>query len=202
MTKLVRIILLLVLLPACAATGVENMAKSVVIVTNPSVNGTAAGVIVPGGRVLTVGHAVTDQTELGVEFRDGTKAIAPVVFSSVDPDMAILTIVPPDSAGIASLDCRAPVVGEAVVTIGHPQRIFYLLTVGVVARAAPISDGTVVLDMTSNRGNSGGPVFDANGRVIGIVDGMLSTQPDGQRMDLTTMVGAEQICAAIAALPH
>jgi S1-C subfamily serine protease len=136
------------------------------------------------GDVLTAAHLVQVADVVEVEFSDGTKVGAKVVASEPTADLALLRLERvPEGAVIAEMgDSDAVRVGQKVIVIGAPYGLGHSLTVGhVSARHAPgMRGGPFNLaeffqaDVAIHRGNSGGPMFNLNGEVIGIVSYILS----------------------------
>ncbi len=136
------------------------------------------------GDVLTAAHLVQVADIVQVEFADGTKVGAKIVASEPVADLALLRLERvPEGAVVATLgDSSAVRVGQEVFVIGAPYGLSHTLTVGrISARHLPGSLGGPLslaeffqADVAIHRGNSGGPMFDMNGAVIGIVSHILS----------------------------
>ena len=136
------------------------------------------------GDVLTAAHLVQVADVVEVEFVDGTTVDATVVTSEPTADLALLQLKRvPEAAVIARMgDSDAVRVGQRVFVIGAPYGLSHTLTVGHVSARHPT--GTPGLpfnlaelfqaDVAIHRGNSGGPMFNMNGEVIGIVSYFLS----------------------------
>ena len=175
----------------------ERVARSVVVIraTGTEVRAgsegragfkeTGSGVLVSAeGKVLTAAHVVQGMDEIVVEFLDGTQVKANVIATQPDADLSVIRVasVPP-SAGVATLaDSDAVRIGDPVMVVGAPYGLGYTLTVGhVSARHAPHSvyrefpmAEFFQTDATINQGNSGGPMFDHRGEVIGVVSHIIS----------------------------
>jgi 2-alkenal reductase len=145
----------------------------------------------PDGYVLTNSHVITNAGEdesaanvraadsVYVEFRNGDRVVAKIVGWDVFDDVGLLKVDPRQHA-VANLplgDSDRVIVGEPVAAIGSPFGEQTSLAVGVVSAtgrsiSALTSDylitDAIQTDAPINRGNSGGPLFDARGRVIGI----------------------------------
>jgi S1-C subfamily serine protease len=151
-----------------------------------------SGFVVSGqGYVLTNSHVITTAGEEGdgrpvaparrlyVEFRDGERVAARIIGWDIFDDVGLLRV-DPDAHALEPVplgDSAGVVVGEPVAAIGSPFGVESSLAVGVVSAtrrsiSALTSDFQLVdaiqTDAPINRGNSGGPLFDARGRVIGI----------------------------------
>lgn len=138
--------------------------------------GGGSGVVVtPDGLALTNHHVVADATAVEVELADGGGRLADVV--GVDPvtDLAVLRV--PEGGAHAELgDSNAVRVGNVVVAIGAPFGLAHTVTLGVVGAlgrslAGPTGrriEGVLQTDALLHPGNSGGPLVDADARIVGI----------------------------------
>ena len=139
-------------------------------------------VISSDGYVLTNYHVVKDVSNITVFFSDGTSYDATVVGGEEDNDIAVLKIDAADLQPVVLGDSSSIEVGENVYAIGNPLgELTFTLTGGLVSakdRSVTTSDGTVMnmiqTDTAINSGNSGGPLFDQYGQVVGIVSAKLS----------------------------
>jgi S1-C subfamily serine protease len=154
---------------------------------NGGQNDLGTGVVInAAGQILTARHVVADAQTIEVTFADGTKATAHVVSQEPASDIAVLaadqnpeTIVPAVMGGGAQ-------VGDAAFAVGHPLGLIGSLSAGVISglnRSIPVGDGTTMqgliqFDAAVNPGNSGGPLLNRNGQVIGIVTSLAN--PSGQ----------------------
>jgi putative serine protease PepD len=142
---------------------------------------TGTGFVVDGkGHIVTAAHVVDGASSITVKFQDGTTRTAKLLGKDDATDVAVLSV---DAAGLtlhplalgssASLD-----VGDAVAAIGDPFTYERSMSTGIVSgldRTISAPNGFTVAhaiqtDAAVNPGNSGGPVLDAEGKVIGIVD--------------------------------
>jgi putative serine protease PepD len=142
---------------------------------------TGTGFVVDGkGHIVTAAHVVDGASSITVKFQDGTTRTAKLLGKDNATDVAVLSVDPsgltlhPLALGSsASLD-----VGDQVAAIGDPFTYERSLSTGVVSgldRTISAPNGFTVAhaiqtDAAVNPGNSGGPVLDASGKVIGIVD--------------------------------
>ncbi|MCX6463405.1 MAG: trypsin-like peptidase domain-containing protein [Pseudonocardiales bacterium] len=141
-----------------------------------------SGVILSAdGAVLTNNHVVSGSTgEITVTLADGTQHPATVVGTSPSYDLAVLQVQGVSGLTPATLGNSGDVqVGQQVVAIGSPQGLAGTVTTGIVSafdRTVTVQgdDGAAVVynglqtDAPINQGNSGGPLVDLNGRVVGI----------------------------------
>ena len=139
-------------------------------------------VITDDGYILTNYHVIEDASSIQVSFIDGSTYDAELVGGESENDIAVLKI---DAAGLTPVvigDSDNVKVGEQVVAIGNPLgELTYSMTQGIISakdRSITMSDGTVMnmlqTDTAINNGNSGGPLFDMYGQVIGITSAKLS----------------------------
>ena len=150
--------------------------------------GLGTGVIVnASGAILTAFHVVDDATRIRLSFVDGTRSRGQIV--SVDPANDIAVLVPdrpPDPIVPAVLGGGSQVGDEAYV-VGHPLGFVGSLSSGVISGLertveAPngrILRGLIQFDAAANPGNSGGPLLNRGGQVIGIVTGLANPSRDG-----------------------
>ena len=184
-------------------TATPNLAAAVYAHIRPSVvqviargaspeASTGAGVIVDDMvDILTSLHVVADATTITVRFYDGTEARATIIATLPDKDIAVLhPFGAPEKIVPATLgDPGRLAIGDPAFVIGHPFGLTGSLSAGVVSGlgrsitapglAQPLT-GLIQFDAAVNPGNSGGPLVDENGEVVGIVTGLVN--PAGQRV--------------------
>lgn len=135
--------------------------------------GAGSGFIVsPDGVILTNAHVVQGADEVTVKLQDRREFRAKVLGSDPRTDVAVLKI---DAKGLPVAPIgksKSVLVGEWVLAIGSPYGLESTVTAGVVsATGRSISDGSVPFiqtDVAVNPGNSGGPLFNTRGEVVGI----------------------------------
>ena len=139
------------------------------------VQGMGSGFIVaPEGYVVTNHHVVENASEIAVTMNDGTRYDAELVGSDPKTDLAVLKVDADEPLPYARFgDSDATRVGDWVIAIGNPFGLGGSATTGIIsARGRDIQSGPfddfLQIDAPINRGNSGGPLFDLSGQVIGI----------------------------------
>ena len=146
--------------------------------TAPSEATGSGFVIDEDGLILTNAHVVAAATDIRVTFSDGHTVAAKPLGKDLDTDLALLRV-DPDGLDLKPLelgDSGTVQVGDPTVAIGNPFGLERTLTTGVVSAlqrrlTAPSGftiDNVIQTDAALNPGNSGGPLLDAAGRVIGI----------------------------------
>ncbi len=137
-------------------------------------------VIDPAGVIITNNHVIEDGDDITVNFTDGTKLKAELVGHDPKTDIAVLRVKPDKPLkAVAFGDSGTIRVGDWVMAIGNPFGLGGTVTVGIVsARNRNINSGPyddfIQTDAAINRGNSGGPLFDMTGKVIGINTAIIS----------------------------
>ncbi|MGD9846275.1 MAG: Do family serine endopeptidase [Variibacter sp.] len=145
------------------------------------VNSLGSGFVIdPSGLIATNNHVISDADEITAIFNDGTKLKAEVVGRDTKTDMALLRVKPEKPLKAVKFgDSDKLRLGEWVIAIGNPFGLGGTVTAGIVsARNRDINSGPydnyIQTDASINRGNSGGPLFNLNGDVVGINTAIIS----------------------------
>ncbi len=149
-----------------------------------SSGGLGSGVIInKEGFIITAAHVVESANEISVKLQNGTTLPADVISSSTAADVALLKLrtVPPSLKPAIVGNSSTSKIGEQILIIGAPRGLEHSLSVGYISRKMNknmISNGGMAgfiqTDASINQGNSGGPMFNMKGEVIGIVSFILT----------------------------
>jgi len=136
-----------------------------------------SGVVInAAGAVLTALHVVDGATRIQLGFADGTTSGATVLVTKPESDIAVLAPDRLPDLVVPAVMAGPPPVGDAVYAVGNPLGLTHSLTAGVVSatdRSIPTGrgelSGLIQFDAAVNPGNSGGPLLNRAGQVVGIV---------------------------------
>lgn len=163
--------------PAVVSIQVEPQGES-----NGIRQGAGSGVIVtPDGYVVTNAHVVQNTQAVGVQLTDGRKLIGHTVGRDQASDLALIRIDTNKLPFAVLGDSQRLKVGQLVVAIGNPYGFQNTVSTGVVsalgrtlrADTGRMIDDVIQSDVALNPGNSGGPLADSHGRVMGINTAMI-----------------------------
>jgi serine protease Do len=150
----------------------------------PVLRGTGSGFIVsPDGYILTNAHVVAQADEVTVKLTDRREFPAKVIGSDTRSDVAVIKIDARDLPVVSIGDDKALEVGEWVLAIGAPFGLENTATAGIVSGTSRTIGGEspvpfIQTDVAVNPGNSGGPLFNLQGQVVGI-NSMIFSQSGG-----------------------
>ncbi len=169
------------------------------------VNSLGSGFIVDAaGIVITNNHVIADADEITVILTDGTRLKAEVVGKDTKTDLAVLRVKPTKPLKAVKFgDSDKLRLGEWVIAIGNPFSLGGSVTAGIVsARNRDINSGPydnyIQTDAAINRGNSGGPLFNLDGDVIGVNTAIIS--PSGGSIGIGFAVPSKVVQAVASSL--
>jgi serine protease Do len=169
------------------------------------VNSLGSGFIIdPSGLVVTNNHVIADADEVNVILNDGSTLKAEIVGRDTKTDLALLKVNPTKPLKAVKFgDSDKLRLGEWVIAIGNPFSLGGTVTAGIVsARDRDIQSGPydnyIQTDAAINRGNSGGPLFNLDGEVVGVNTAIIS--PSGGSIGIGFSVPSKTVVPVIEQL--
>lgn len=152
----------------------------------------SAVIISTKGYLLTNNHVISDATEILVLLQDGREALATVVGSDPESDLAVLRIDLDNLNAIAVGDPSQAMVGDVVLAIGNPYGFGQTVTQGIISATGRYGlrlstyENFIQTDAAINPGNSGGALVDAQGKLLGINTAIYTKTGGSQGIGLAT----------------
>ena len=178
--------------PAFSARVYQAIAPSLILIQTQGTDdkgkeedGLGSGVVInANGDILTSLHVVENATKIELLFADGTKSSGQVIATEPEKDIAVLSASqPPAEIMPATLgNPHAMHIGDEAFVVGHPLGLYDSMSAGVISGFdrsfappnKPELHGLIQFDAAVNPGNSGGPLLNRDGQVIGIVTGLVN----------------------------
>jgi S1-C subfamily serine protease len=176
--------------------------------------GVGAGVVIDdSGIILSSLHVVAGALEVRVFFADGSESTAEIIVRQPENDLAILSAneIPDDLVPAVMGNSGALQVGDEVFPVGNPFGVSNSLSAGVVSglgrsyRSPSTGDqlsNLIQFDAAVNPGNSGGPLLNRYGEVVGVVTGLLNPTEQEVFIGIGLAVPIETATAPLGSPPH
>jgi S1-C subfamily serine protease len=176
--------------------------------------GVGSGIVVnDSGDILTAFHVVADAAEIEISFTDGSKASAAIIAAEPENDIAVLHPNEPPGLIVPAIlgNPNAMQVGDETYAVGNPLGLAASMSAGVISgfnRSLPLDDGDerleglIQFDAAVNPGNSGGPLLNRNGQVIGIVTALANPSEQNFFIGIGFAVPIDEAVAAAGAPPY
>ncbi|MFN3579255.1 MAG: trypsin-like peptidase domain-containing protein [Pseudomonas sp.] len=146
----------------------------------------SAVILNPEGYLLTNNHVIAGADQILVALQDGREALATLIGTDPETDLAVLKIDLPDLPTVSINQSGQQRIGDVVMAIGNPFGLGQTVTMGIVSATGRNQLGLntyedfIQTDAAINQGNSGGALIDANGSLIGINTAIFSQSGGSQ----------------------
>ncbi len=207
--------------PAFSARVYEVIRPSLVLIQTQApgedgeeANGLGSGVVInDNGDILTSLHVVADAADIVLTFADGTQSGAQVTATQAENDIAVLSASHlPELLVPATLGSPNTMrVGDEAFAVGNPFGLYSSMSAGVISGfersfRPPDADqklqGLIQIDAAVNPGNSGGPLLNRNGHVVGIVVGIVNPTEQEVFIGIGFAVPIQVAVGGVGSLPY
>jgi len=157
-------------------SNIEQAVQSTVTVRTPKGHG--SGFFISGdGYIVTNYHVISDTTKLEIILNDGSRVTPKIIRFNKETDLALLKIEKNNIVPFKLLDTENSGMGKEIYVIGTPssEDLSQTLTKGIISSIRKQANGSKIIqtDASISRGNSGGPLIDKEGNLLGIVNAKL-----------------------------
>ncbi|MCZ4354045.1 Do family serine endopeptidase [Roseovarius aestuarii] len=160
-------------------------------------------VISEDGYIVTNNHVIDSADEIIIEFYEGGEMVAEVIGTDPKTDIALLKVDAKEPLPFVAFgDSDTARVGDWVIAMGNPLGQGFSVSAGIVSARNRALSGTyddyIQTDAAINRGNSGGPLFDMNGEVVGVNTAILS--PNGGSIGIGFSMASNVVARVVSQL--
>jgi len=199
--------------PGTAAPSATARATPGATATVPPTGNLGSGVVVDAsGDILTSLHVVANAASIQLTFADGTTSPAEVVTQQPQNDIAVLRASQPPAKLVPAVlgNPRSVQVGSDAFVVGNPFGLYGSMSAGIVSglnrsfqlpNNGALLQGLIQVDAAVNPGNSGGPLLNRNGQVIGIVTALINPTNQGVFIGIGLAVPID-VAGGAAGLPQ
>jgi serine protease Do len=163
-------------------------------------------IIDPDGLIVTNRHVIAGARQLVIGFADGSRALGTVIAAASEIDLALVKVTTNHPLAALKLgDSAALRVGDPVLAIGNPLGVGTSVSAGIVSALNrnindTVYDNYIQTDAAINHGNSGGPLIDAAGEVVGVNTALYSDVSDGGSIGLGFAMPSNDVKFVVARL--
>lgn len=162
--------------PTKFVSSLQEAVEATTTITTKSGHGSGF-IISEDGYIITNYHVVADSSNLEVILNNGTKYKTRVIQYNKDSDLALLKIEKSGLTPFSIIDSESPNLGKDIFVIGTPTAmdLSQTITKGIISSIRNQTNGSKIIqtDASVNRGSSGGPLVDKNGKLLGVVNAKL-----------------------------
>lgn len=165
--------------------------------------GHGSAVYIGNGYFVSAAHVVGQEPVVNLLLTDGRQIKGDVLWANTGYDIALIKTGPLRNIEASRLSCTIPSVGDPIYAKGNPSNVDFITVFGRIAgkeRSAGLWKSVVITDIATVPGQSGGPVFDQYGRMIGITVGVMLAPSGFTRsiVGIGYVVPGQAICGLMA----